>query len=84
MRGEQSDARGAVEEDVEPVQEYLNYRRCVYPRLDTRSGNGSRLWTLARSWIGADHLTLSTDDPAPGLHELLRWGSANLRHKLPW
>lgn len=74
----------ALEEDVEPVLEYSNYRQCVYPRLDTRSGNGSRLWKLARSWIGADHLTLSTDDPAPGLHELFRWGSANLRHRLPW
>lgn len=76
----------ALGEDVPAVREYPAGRRCVYPRLDYKTlrpptgGNG--LWRVVGSWFGADQLTLRSDDPAPGIQELYRWGASNLRRTL--
>jgi predicted ATP-grasp superfamily ATP-dependent carboligase len=78
----------ALGEDVPRVPEYSAGRWCVYPRLDYLSlrqpASGSGLWRVARSWFGAEQLTLRSDDPAPGIQELYRWGAANLRRTLLW
>ena len=78
----------ALGEDVPPVPEYPAGRWCVYPRLDYKSlrhpARGDGLWQVLRSWFGAEQLTLRSDDPAPGIQELYRWGAANLRRTLLW
>lgn len=82
--------REALGERVEPVSEYRIGRRCVYPRLDLAGFLAERrrghlgLWTLLRSWIGSEQLTLHWDDPSPGVRELLTWSRSRLRRKLGW
>ena len=77
----------ALGEDVPAVREYPAGRWCVYPRLDfrtLRSPTGNGLWRVVHSWFSADQLTLRSDDPAPGIQELYRWGASNLRRTLLW
>ncbi len=68
----------ALGEDVPAVREYPAGRLCVYPRLDYKTlrlpSGGDGPWRVVRSWFGADQLTLRSDDPAPGIQELYRWG----------
>jgi predicted ATP-grasp superfamily ATP-dependent carboligase len=78
----------ALGKEVPPVAEYPAGRWCVYPRLDYKSlrlpGSGNGLWRVVRSWFDAEQLTLRSDDPAPGIQELYRWGATNLRRTLLW
>jgi D-aspartate ligase len=80
--------RDALGQDVEPVTGYALGRRCVAPRLDLESGlaewRGGRLGLAALfgSWIGADLLTLSRDDPWPGISGIFTWSKSRLRRKL--
>ncbi len=68
--------RDALGEDVEAVSTYRIGRRCVYGRRDMDGWRAqprqSRppLASLLRSWIGAQQLTFSMDDPGPGLREM--------------
>jgi D-aspartate ligase len=80
--------RDALGQDVQPVTRYAVGRRCVAPRLDLESGlaewRAGRLGLAAlfRSWIGADLLTLSRDDPWPGISGMFSWSKSRLRRKL--
>ncbi len=80
--------RDALGEDVDVVADYPVGRRCVYPRRDLESRGAQpgqkrlRLAPLVRSWIGAQQLTFSWDDPRPGLREFASWTMTKLRRKL--
>ncbi len=80
--------RDALGEDVEPVSTYAVGRRCVYGRRDMdgwrAQPRASRppLVSLLRSWVGAQQLTFSMDDPRPGLRELLGSIRTRIRRRL--
>ena len=82
--------RDALGEEVEAVLTYPIGRLCVYPRRDLESRvaqpgqKGVTLSSLVRSWVGAQQLTLSWDDPMPGVRELAGWVPSRLRRKLRW
>jgi D-aspartate ligase len=68
--------RDALGEDVETVTSYRVGLRCVYARRDLDGWRAhpreSRppLASVLRSWIGAQQLTFSLDDPRPGFREM--------------
>lgn len=80
--------RDSLGEEVTPISAYAVGRRCIAARLDLESGLAEwragrlGLTALFRSWMGADQLTLSRDDPKPSLDEILTWSKARLRRKL--
>jgi D-aspartate ligase len=80
--------RDALEKHVEAIDSYRVGRRCVYPRGEVRSRVGAPgverigFFSMVRSWLGAEQLTLCRDDPKPGLHDLYSLTTTRIRRKL--